>query len=245
MTPYQRINNNRRSTLLALSFACCVFTTYGQQVDYKKIILPEGATNVSFEERLVQLAWQNNPATAIAQKEVSEAQYLAKAEGSKWTGMLGAQGNLNEFTIKQLSGNDDSETNLFFPRYNVYLNIPMSVFFEQPNNRKAARVRVEAANDRVNLLRLELRAKVLTLYQEYKKTETILKIRRQAMLDDESNYLLIEQKYKTGDVSLENYMAAQKSKTDNSIQVALAENDFLKAKIELEALIGVRIEEVR
>ena len=32
-----------------------------QNVDYNKIILPEGSQGSEFEERLVQLAWRNHP----------------------------------------------------------------------------------------------------------------------------------------------------------------------------------------
>ena len=54
----------------ALPFLTILFilplAVFAQRVDYNKIILPVGATDISFEERLVQLAWQNNPASHIA-----------------------------------------------------------------------------------------------------------------------------------------------------------------------------------
>lgn len=215
-----------------------------QRVDYNKIILPVGATDISFEERLVQLAWQNNPASHIVQKDVAASGHEVKAIGSQWTRQIGVTANVNEYSLEHFD-NPEFEGLNFYPGYNVFFTLPLSTFFERPHARRAAVERYEASQDRVNQLKLNLRAEVLKLYNEFKKDETIWGIRRDALADEESNYLLLEEKFKNGTATVEEYLMAQKSRNDHRIQVIEAETEYLKTKLDLEAVIGVKLEEVK
>jgi len=73
--------------LLILTFGALVFCLpiHAQQIDYKKIILPDGITNLSVEERLVQLAWKNNPEVKAVQHDVNASQYDVKIAATRWT----------------------------------------------------------------------------------------------------------------------------------------------------------------
>ncbi|HEY8513083.1 MAG TPA: TolC family protein [Cyclobacteriaceae bacterium] len=215
-----------------------------QRVDYNKIILPVGATDISFEERLVQLAWQNNPASHIAQKEVNAAGHEVKAIGSQWLRNIGVTANVNQYSLEHFDDPDFEGLN-FYPGYNVFVTLPLSTFFERPHAKRAAMERYEASQDRVNQLKLALRAEVLKVYNKFKRDETIWGIRRDALADEESNYLLLEEKFKNGTATVEEYLAAQKSRNEHRIQVVEAETQYLMSKLELEALIGVKLEEVK
>ena len=224
-----------------------VLDLFGQSIDYNKIILPDDAKNVTFEERLVQLAWKNNPTSHMASENVIEAQEQAKVTGTQWANGIGVTGNLNEFTIKDLttSGTPVVNNNQFFPRYNFYVQLPLSLLLQTPHLRKAARSKITTAEDQVKLAKLGIRTKILKLYSEYKTTELIWLIRKQSMADEESNYLLIEQKFKNGDALLDEYLKGQKNRNDVKIQLAIAENQFLKAKLDIEEIIGMKMEDVR
>lgn len=236
----------KRTIITLLVFVIIIPRAFTQQVDYNKIILPDEAANISFEEKLVQLAWKNNPASAMVQGEAKVAQYEAKAAGGKWLGLVGVQGNLNEFTIKRFTGSStDGNNNQFYPRYNIYVNLPLSTFTDLGNAKRVARQRVTISQEKVNLTKLDLRATVLKLYSEHRKNEDILNIYKEAMEDEESTYLVIEQKFKNGQVSVEDYMRSQKSRNDQRIQLRTSENEYRKSKLDLEAIIGVRLEDVR
>lgn len=235
-----------KTTLGLIFWAICPILLSAQAIDYKKIILPDDATNVTFEEKLVQLAWRNNPSSHIAQEEVTVSREEFKITRSEWSTLLGVTGNLNEFNIKALTNTDEDGTggNLFFPRYNVFLRIPLSYLVTTPHQKYAARARVRMSEEKVNLLKLEMRKTVLKLYNEYKKAELIRSIRKETMADEESNYLLVEQKFKNGDALIEDYIKAQRSRNDLKIQLAYAENEFQSAKLDLEEVIGMKIEDV-
>src|SRR5690606_41438720 len=128
-----------------------------QRVDYNKIILPVGATDISFEERLVQLAWQNNPASHIAQKEVAAAGHEVKAIGSQWLRHVGVTANINEYSLEHFD-DPDFEGLHFYPGYNVFVTLQLSTFFERPHAKRAAVQCYAASQDRVNQRKLSLRA---------------------------------------------------------------------------------------
>lgn len=232
------------STLALGVFVLCLQAN-AQQIDYKKIILPESISNVSIEERLVQLAWKNNPSAKVMQHDVAAAQYEVKVAATRWTSLFGAQGNLNEFTIKQFTNSSSGATsNTFYPRYNVYLNLPLSAFFEFPNAKKAARERVGIKEEQNNMLKLDIRARVLKAYKDYQKYDFIAKIRNADLEDFRQNFNTVEKNFKEGSASLEDYATAQRLLRDLQIQDVMAKNEFDKAKIDLEQLIGVKMEEV-
>jgi outer membrane protein TolC len=225
-------------------WAACPIMMYGQRIDYKRIILPDGAVN-SFEERLVQLAWKNHPSSQIANDEYLISIEEFKIQKAQWSTRLGVSGNLNEFNLKAFTNANEDNGNLFFPRYNFYLNFPLSSLVESPHKKRAARSKVRISENHVNMLKLEMRLTVLKLYSEYKTAELILRIKQQSIADEESNYLLIEQKYKNGDADVENYIMAQRSRNDVKIQLVEAENDFQISKLNLEQIIGMRLEDVQ
>jgi outer membrane protein TolC len=216
-----------------------------QNVDYKKIILPDDALNTSFEERLVQLAWRNNPESHLAAEGVTQSREEAKVAGNQWTNMIGVQGNLNEFSIKQFTNNDQTQANQFFPRYNFYLQLPLSTVLQMPHTKRAADSKKRQAEERVNLLKLDIRSRVLKLYSDYKTAETIVNLRKQTVDDEDSNYLLIEQRFKNGEASVEDYLAAQRNRNELRVALAQTQNTLQKAKLDLEAMIGVKLEDVR
>lgn len=230
------------TSIVALVF--CVSFATAQVVDYNKIILPDNAQNVSFEERLVQLAWRNNPASHIAQRQLDIAREESRLVGTEWSNAFAAAGNLNEFNIKSFT-DKTATANQFFPRYNVTLRLPLSLLVETPKRRNIANSRAAIAQETINQSKIEMRTQVLSLYSEFKKMELIWIIRKQTMEDEESNYTTLEQRFKDGDANIEEFLKAQRARNDLKIALAIAETDYVKAKLNLEQIIGVKLEDVK
>jgi len=224
-------------------------SVHAQNVDYNKIILPDGAVVVDLEEKLVQLAWRNNPQTKMAAEAVNEARFQATAIRNNWSNTVGVTGNMNEFNIKNLgntgSTNGTGIGSAFFPRYNFYINLPLSLIAQTPHLRKAAQARTSSAEAEVNLLKLEIRNKVLKLYKDYKLAEKIYQIRQEDFADEESNFKLTEEKFKTQQIAMEDYLKAHRVLSEVKIQREISDNNLQKAKLDVEQLIGVRLEDVR
>ena len=235
-----------KTFLVVIISVVCPFLTLAQSVDYDKIILPDNAKNVSFEERLVQLAWKNNPETALARDGVGVSYEESKVARTQWSTLAGVTGNLNEFNIKKFIEPDQAaQGNIFFPRYNVFVQLPLSLIVQAPHMKKAAKFRLNEAEDRLKLLKLDIRNRVLKLYSEYKMAESIANIRKQSKEDEESIYRDMERRFSRGEAQIDEYLRAQRNRNDLMIQMAVSENQLQKAKLDVEAMIGIRLEDVR
>jgi outer membrane protein TolC len=215
----------------------------GQAVDYNKIILPAGAQTIDFSEKLVQLAWKNNPNNEVYRREVNVAMYEVKKSSAEWGEIVSFQGNLNEFVINP--GSDQLSRAMFFPKYNIRAEISLGMLFRIPYNVKQNRERVVIAQSQVNAQKLAVRNQVLRAYNEYIMREKIYKIQNQLALDSETSHKLVEQKFKNGEITFETYSGSLS--TFSAIQLAQldAEKEYRNAKLDVEQLIGMKLEDVR
>jgi hypothetical protein len=55
----------------------------------------------------------------------------------------------------------------------------------------------------------------------------------------------MEEKFKNGTATVESYQQALKSRNELRILSVEAETELIKSKLDLEALIGIRLEEVK
>ncbi len=214
-----------------------------QSIDYNKIILPDKATNIEFEEKLVQLAWKNHPSNKTVYNNLSAAQYETKALSAEWLNTLRISGNLNEFNIK--SSGDLNDRSQFFPRYNFGLILPLGVFVSTPNNVKRGRQLEMVAENNINAQKLAMRAEVLKLYNEFLMHKEIFNLRSQELDEATSNFVLIEQRFKSGEEQYERYSQGLSSLNRVKIDRVQAQANYLNAKLSIEELIGIKLEDVK
>lgn len=226
--------------LLAVSIAFSL-SLQAQQVDYNKVVLPANIRAADFEEKLVQLAWQNMPASAILQnnKEISELQTrMAKLS---WMNNIIARGNLNEFAINP----EASPTGVnLFPRYNLGVIIPLGIFVSTPIETKVAKRQQLNTEQLINQQKLEVRKLVLTAYHNYRMHEEILKVKNDLVEDEYANMLVMEEKFQKREIPIEQYKEVTKAYNIEVEERIRVTNQLQVAKLELEALIGMRLEDV-
>lgn len=226
------------SVVILLLFSTLT-TSFAQKVDYNTIILPSNIEDLDISEKLVQLAWNNYPANEEAQRVVELAESKVKAAGSDWLSMIRITMNLNEFNIDA-----NNTRNQFYPKYNLGVQIPLGSFVEIPQNVKMAKKNLEISKLRLNETKLKLRAEVLSRYQNYLSAKEVYKIQKEAETDTYSNFLLIEQEFKSGEIHVSAYVQASKNYNDQRVRTVMSENDYKQSIIELEQLIGVKLSDV-
>jgi outer membrane protein TolC len=216
---------------------------FGQSIDYNKIILPSGVQSEDFAEKLVQLAWKNHPSNEVFRREVNVAMYEVKKTSAQWADIISLQGNLNEFVLNP--GADQYGRALFFPKYNLRAQVSLGMFFTIPYGVKQNRERVIIAQSNVNAQKLQVRNAVLHAYNEYQMREKIYKIQTQLALDNETSHKLVEQKFKNGEITFETYSMSLTSFSEIQLAQLEAEKEFRNSKLDLEQLIGMKLEDVR
>lgn len=188
-------------------------------------------------EKLVQLALQN-PNYEVADRTVNRALYeLRKSKGS-WLNLVGVSGNVNEFSIKQQAGVPS-----FFPRYNISVNIPLDVFTTKSNDIKIARENYLIAEANRNDVFRELRAAVLTMYEDYIMHKERLESQIRITQDESITFLSKERDFKDGIIDQEEYNKFLRAYEETKLRRIEYQRNFNVAKYELERMIGIPLEE--
>lgn len=224
--------------ILTMVVPCCTWA----QIDYTKIIVPSNVNTEDFQEKLVQLAWKNHPSNRISEEQVQVQREIMKQQKMDWISSFGVSGNVNEFVLNPSA--DEGGRAAFFPKYNISGRLDLGQFFVSPAKRRENVHRIRMAEEAVNVQKLELRNNVLKAYQDYLKFLEFYKIQAEITQDAYSEFLLVEQNFKNGTATTEDYNKALRSYNLQRKEKIGAENQYLKSKYDLEFFIGMKIEEI-
>jgi outer membrane protein TolC len=234
-----------RSTLRlpALLLALLPFTLMAQPVAWDEIIPPPEATDVPYAERLVQLAWQNYSENRKYEINVLASEKAIGLARLGWLDILTMQFNLNSRTIGSF-GDFQSSDNQFFPWYNVGINVSPSRFFTVPAETQMARFDHENSIHDLNAQKLRLRAETLTRYERYKHNLEQLKVISENYETANSTFILIRERFNQGEATFEDFNAASLARIGALTGKMTGELELRLAKIALEELIGMKLEQV-
>ncbi|MBL7782808.1 MAG: TolC family protein [Saprospiraceae bacterium] len=227
--------------LLLLTFLLFCIKLAAQQTDYDLIVQPVDTKARDFSEYLVQLAWMNGPDGLIAIEEVKNALSADKNVKKEWMRDVQATFNLNEANLRSV----DTSSNVFFPRYNLGLNLNLYNILSQKEKNKISKRDIDIAEQKVNKRKLEIRAETLSRYANFKLAHDILKARTLVEQDMNATYILVQQLYKNDEKTLEDYTTASAAYFAAQEARIRAENDVLLAKYRVEEMIGLKWEQVQ
>lgn len=196
-----------------------------------------GRDSLNIREQLVSAALQNS-SLEIDDANVNIAEYnLKKAKGA-WQDVVNFNGNINEFVV------NNSPAANFYPKYNLGINVPLSIFNKQSNNVKIARetLRINAVqkNEREKLIRAE----VLRTYETYLEKKDNLQLQSEVTQEIYSAYLKAQADYAASTISLEKLNLAYKEYNDELQEQRTAEKELNIAYIDLEYYVGFRLKEI-
>lgn len=211
---------------------------YAQRTNFDKVVLPLDVRAKDYKELLVQLAWLNNPDNDNLSRVVSVEKDKVKLEKKSWTNGVTASFNLNE-------GNFVNQSNLFFPIYNLNASVTLGTILNTPHKVKIAQQNVKIAENKVNQQKLQLRAEVLRRYETYLASIEILRVRTQALEDARTLKTATVRKFEQGLASVEDYAQALKSYSEALEGGTTAESNIKVAKIAVEEMIGMTLEDVQ
>ena len=222
------------NSLLTFLLATSVILALGQTST--KSAFPD--TTSAIEERLVQLALQG-PEVQKTAHQTMITEYQLKAAQTVWMNLLAFNVNYNEFTFAKNNGT----TAYVYPRYNLGFTVPLGTLFSRTAV-KSAKENIEIGKNNTELIKRDLRERVLSAYKEYVAYGQLIAIQSELVNDVKTQLAQIEEKFRTGSISIDGYNAAQKN---NNAEAAALINLKLQQdlkKLELEKIIGVRLETV-
>jgi outer membrane protein TolC len=196
-------------------------------------------------EKLVRLALQN-PDYEVADRQLTIAGYQVKKAKGGWLSVLAVQGNLNEFAFKKSITVNGITYNpsVYYPKYNIGANIPFSLFSDKKNDIKIAKENVSIAEAGKNQRFREIKAEVLTKYEDYLLYQQKLDLQTQITQDTKTAYLASEKDFKEGAIKQDEYNKSYRGYVDEKIRQAEYQRDFNVVKLQLEKMIGVSMDDV-
>lgn len=215
---------------------------FAQNVDYNEVILPFGRMTNDFAEKLVRLAWANDPESAGVRASERAAVYNVKLAGAEWLNTIVIQGNLNEFNINPEE--DIFNRSQFLPRYNFGVRLTLGTFLTIPYQTRLRRQELEVARSAVNDRMLAIRASVLRLYNNYLMQQELYTLQAEMSSIAENTYRLAEQKFRSAEISYEEYTLARTAYNEARVLFLQTQSSFRNSKIDLEEMIGIPLEDV-
>lgn len=232
--------NTKHVIYIIVGFLSLHNVLFGQRVDYNAIILPNNAKDISIEERLVQLAWSNNPENQILNNQVNIAGINTKLARLNLFNQINATGNINEFTINPPS----TDFPIFFPRYNFSATLSLGNIFSDPLKVKRAKQEKEIALNTINKQKITIRAEVLRRYQVYLTSKQILVAQTAIVERSRETYVQAKTTFEAGRITLQEHDRILEVLDNQQSKLILITSDVRIAEIDVEEMIGVKLIDV-
>ena len=204
-----------------------------QSVDYETII-PTDTALTALEDRLLRTAWENYPENDAAMNREFAAKKNVTLTRWAWTNNLRVFYNVNDRTLEDVQVGQ--------PQYGLGIGLNLGDFITLPVRTNIAKANHRVAKNAVDEQKLYIRREVLTRYYNYQSALAILKVIDEENEEVYTNYLVISEKFKQGEATLDNYTMAEKNYHEIRIRKITQENEVKLARLNLEEMIGIPLE---
>jgi outer membrane protein TolC len=194
-------------------------------------------------ERLVQLALQG-PEYEVTDHGVQIAAYNIRIAKSAYLGLFSAQANINEFTITGVPTVNGVSIPNYYPKYNFSLNVPFDIFTRTTNNVKIAKQNYYAQTALKNEKFREVKADILTKYENYLLAKQLVELQGKVTQAEYATVKRAESDFGENLIKLDEVERAQKAYIFEQVRSLTLQKDLNLSKIEIEKVIGIKIEEV-
>ena len=227
---------------MRIFFFACLLVLFGtaeaQTVNYDKVVLPVETRPPTFEDLLVQLAWQNSAANRVLELEKDIVEKEARLNRLKWTENVQAGFNLNEVSYYNIV-NPDEENFVAFPLYTLNASVSLNTLLTQETRKEIGKLKVLQADADINQAKLDIRLAVLSAYADYLAAVETLKNRTNATEELRATHRMSAQLFKEDKINYEEFTNIGTSYFNSREQAIRAEAVLTIAIRELEGLIGI------
>ncbi len=235
------------SRLVFCAFLFCGIQGKAQDVDFSKVIPDKITDSTSYLDKLVYWAWQNHPNNWVLEHQIQKAEKNIKLTRYEWTKNVTATFNLNEKNIYagpiNLTGTPDA--NSLLPRYNFGIRLSIGDIVTNPISVKMAKHDLSIAQENYNEQKLIMRSQVIQRYERYLLRQAILKHRTHAEEEMKLLYSRASDRFKKGELTLEEYSASFNTMNKSLEDRTIAETELRVAKVELEEMLGTILESIK
>jgi len=214
--------------------------SFSQVVNFDAVVAPEGTTPRNFEDYLAQMAWSNGQDRSITEIETKIAEKEVLLVKKNWMDDVSFTFNLNEVSLENVLDDDKTDNIVINPLYQFTAGVRLSTLFRNKHDREIAEARVDLTKLDANQKKLKIRQLVLSRYKRLELAEEIVKVRVDAEENGLTNYNFASERFKKGQLDLDELIRAQEA-YQLSIENRLgAETDIELLILQIEELIGIK-----
>jgi outer membrane protein TolC len=203
---------------------------------------PPATGKPTVESRLVELALAN-PAVKVRDYERAKTAAELNKAGSNWLNYVTVSANLNSVTLK-LVDQKELGTQLYYPLWNVGINVPLGSFFGKAADVKVARRNLDIATAQQEMARRQITAMVLSKYRDYMQNKSLLQLQQESTDEDQAAFEQAEARYSASTITYDEYNIASKRYKEGLARIITLQRDIAVSKLEVEEIIGVDLEDV-
>ena len=216
-----------------------LFSAYAQNNRYETTSFNPAVDSVA--EALVALA-MNNPTIRSSENFSNQYKYIYQKSKTAWLNNVVAQGNLNEYSIRDLSATSDPlKQSTQYPRYNIGVFVPLGIFVNNHKQTKSDYYKYQSTLDLVEFEKRNLRELVLTTYHDYAMNRDLIGLGHQMEQDWEIIYQGTEEKFKKGEISLDEFANAARIYNDQLNRQVTLRAALKNDEAKLENMIGMNV----
>jgi outer membrane protein TolC len=132
-----------------------------------------------------------------------------------------------------------------FNGFQAGVSVNLGSLLLKPSTIKVAEQDLKIANDEQSEYMITLTALVKSRYFTYLLQQNMVKVQTQSYQDMQSSIIQAKSKFQKGEATFDTYNAALLMAADRTTMKLQAETNFFIAKSELEALVGVKLEDIK
>lgn len=227
--------------LILLASTLLSQNAFGQfRTDFDNVVAPPSAPTLTFEDYIVQRAWYNNGSTQVLNANVEIAKLGKKAAKRSWIDQINANINLNSQREEiAFIGNQ-----FLAPGFNYGVSLNAGGLINNKLRVRQAEQDFIVAEAEQNQGKLEFRALVLDRLEQFDNAQELLTIRRNAEIDAETNYTLVQSLYDQGKAQFEDLARASEVYFRAVEATSIAKSTTVRARLALEEVVGSPYEEL-
>lgn len=227
---YLKTNISNITTSLVLVLLLCFLNGFVHSAKAQV----QSADEMAFIERLKELAWENYPEFRWHDYEVRRMGVLMRQRRLEMIEAITF--NYNFFGADR---NND-----IAPIAGFGFSVNLGRFFYTGARVRDARFMREQARARRDLDRVRIAMEVIERYSFYKRSLELTELQAEALENNRQTMRLMQRQFEEGEIPLLEFQRASDAFVEDMKLYITNKNDLMKGKLELEQIVGKRLEEI-
>lgn len=196
-----------------------------------------GSQSPEIVERLKELAWENHESRQVSELQLQMAKQEIQNRRWEWLDALSLTYNYSpDFLFEEDAGRSS--------RLGIGVVVRLGNLAQVPGRVRMAKLERAVASSEIDIKRKDIQNQVIQRYAFYLESMERYELYVESVENTYSTVESARQRFERGDMNVDELQRAEDYLTGRRQQLIQARTDFFKARIDVEELIGVPIEQV-